>query len=279
MKSKIPKKEVLKKLMGEFGSMGKVAAELGKPYGTVRTWFNKYGLDRPKSCRNIYHELRSVGFSDKQKSVVLGSILGDGGLQIPKKGKNAKLTIKHCTKQKPYLEWKKRLLDPFSRPIYKSSDPGPVTICGTKSYSSGSFVAYTITHPTLTDFYGKYYVDGRKRVHESVIDDLDMLSLSIWVADDGTFYSNKQFKNVVGGKICTNSFYYNEQLILIQALKKFYGDSGINVIPHNREKNQFVIRLTNSKAMSRLLRKIRQVLPACIHYKLDPQRLNAKPLN
>lgn len=278
MKNKIPDKKILEKLMMELGSMGKVAVELGKPYGTVRAWFNKYKLDRPKSCKTVFHELRSLDFSDKQKSVVLGSILGDGGLCIPKRGKNAKLMIKHCTKQKQYLIWKKKLLDPFSRPVYKTSDPGPVNICGINSYSSGSFATYTIVHPTLTGFYSKYYVDGKKKVHESVIEDLDMLSLAIWAADDGSFYSNKEFKNIVHGKFCTNSFTFDDQLILVEALKRFYGEHGINVILHHREKKQFVIKLTNSEATSKLLCNIRNLLPECIHYKLDPQRLHAKPL-
>jgi hypothetical protein len=278
MKIEIPDKEILNKLMLDLGSMGKVAAYLNKPYGTIRTWFNKYKLNRPISNRNIFHELRDTDFSDKQKSVILGSILGDGGLVIPKHGKNAKLTIKHCTKQKQYLLWKKKLLDPFSRPLYQSSEECETKICGIKTHDTGSFVAYTMCHPTLTKFYDKYYLNGKKKVDKSIIDELDLLSLAILLADDGSFYTNKQFNNVCHGKICTNSFSYDDQLLLVEAIKKFYGDKGIKVIPHNKEKSQFVIKLTNSYATSRLLYSIRLILPECIHYKLDPQRLHAKPL-
>jgi len=276
-KNDIPERDILEKLMLEFGSMGKVAVQLSKPYGTVRAWFNKYKLDRPKSNRTIFHEIRNTDFSDIQKSIILGSILGDGGLVIPKHGKNAKLTIKHCTKQKEYLIWKKEILNPFSRPIYQTSEEGEVNICGIPSYSTGSFVAYTVSHPTLTEFYSKYYINGKKKVDKSIIEDLDLLALSILLADDGSFYTNSKFRGVCHGKICTNSFSYEDQLLLMQAVKKFYGDSGISIIPYNHDKTQFVIKLTNSKATSNLLYQVREILPKCIHYKLDPQRLHAEP--
>lgn len=277
-KNEIPEKELLETLIKELGSMGKVAVLLNKPYGTVRAWFNKYKIDRPKSCRTIYNELRSLSLSNSQRSVVLGSILGDGGLTIPKRGKNAKLTIKHCTKQRSYLNWKKELLNPFSRPIYQSTKPGPVVINGIRSYDTGSYTMYTVVHPELTDFYWKFYKKGKKRVDSSVIDSLDILSVAILLADDGTFYSDSKYKGVCAGKICTNSFYYHEQEILLEALKKFYGEDGLSIIPHNREKNQYVIKMSNSKNTASLLEKIRKILPECIHYKLDPQRLHAKPL-
>lgn len=279
MKNKIPERDILEKLINNLGSMGKVASELGKPYGTVRAWFNKYHLERPKSNRTIYKELRETPLSSTHKSIVLGSILGDGGLRIPKHGKNARLMIKHCTKQKPYLVWKKKKLDPFSRPIYQTSKPGKTVICGIESYDTGSFSFVTVSHPDLTLFYNKYYYKGLKRVDENIIEELDLTALAILLADDGTFYTNSKFNNVLHGKICTNSFTYYEQTLLMSAIKRFYGDKGINIIPHNREKEQFVIKLTNSNATKTLLDKVKNILPECIHYKLDPQRLHVKPLN
>ena len=273
-----PSKEKLEYMMENYGSMGKVASELMVPYGTVRSWYNFYNLKRPESCRTIFHELRATSFSDTQKSVVLGSILGDGGLQLQRHSKNAKLHIKHCTKQKGYLKWKKTLLDPFSRPIYQSSKPGPVSICGVDSYSTGSFVAYTICHPDITDFFKRYYIDGKKRVNAEIVDSLDLLALSIWAADDGNFYSNKRWKNVLGGKMCTNSFVYDEQVLLKKALSRFF-TGRIHIMPYGKNKDQYVLKLTGSKAVGAFLSTIREVLPECIHYKLDPQRLYAKPLN
>lgn len=278
MKQEIPSRELLEELVSELKTVGNVAASLQKPLATVMAWFTKYKLDFPKYDKGIFNELKKLDFSDVHKSVVLGSILGDGSLVIPKRGKNARLQIKHCTKQKQYLIWKKRLLDPFSRPIYQTSKPGKVVITGIETYSTGTFSTYTVSHPILTDYYHKFYSKGHKRVDELVIKELNLLALGIWIADDGTFYSHPKFNGVCHGKICTNSFYFHEQEILVEAIKKFYGDSGISIMIHNREKKQYVIKLTNSKNCSFLLEQVRSVLPKCIHYKLDPQRLYVKPL-
>lgn len=269
-------KETLEELMASLGSMGKVATTLSLPYGTVRTWFNKYGLYRPESCRHIFHELRNTPMSDVHKSVILGSILGDGGLQLPKHSKNVKLAIKHCLKQKGYLEWKKRLLDPFSRPIYKVTDPGIISICGKEVYNTGSFATYTMCHPDITTFFKDYYVSNKKKVNIKVIDTLDLLAVSIWIADDGSFYSHKKWNNIIGGHICTNSFTYEDQLILKKALSKFFSGN-ITILPTGSN-GQFSIKLSGSKSLDKFLTDIRGVLPECIHYKLDPQRLYARPL-
>jgi hypothetical protein len=130
-------------------------------------------------------------------------------------------------------------------------------------------------HPTLTDFFIKYYVSGKKRIHGDIIQDLDLLSLSIWIADDGSFYSDRKYRNIVGGKICTNSFLYDEQKILSAALKNFF-NGHIGIIPANNVENQFMLKLSGSKEVSNLLKTIKHVLPKCIHYKLDPQRLYAE---
>src|SRR3990167_10219321 len=45
------------------------------------------------------------GMTNKQKSVILGSILGDGFLQQTGKN-NARLRLEHGLKQKEYLIWK-----------------------------------------------------------------------------------------------------------------------------------------------------------------------------
>lgn len=44
--------------------------------------------------------------SDDCKSIVLGSILGNGKLKIRKGEKNARLRIKHLEEQREYYEWK-----------------------------------------------------------------------------------------------------------------------------------------------------------------------------
>ncbi len=52
-------------------------------------------------------KLKSVSFSEEQKSIVLGSLLGDGSLTKAWSGssKNYRFAITHSIKQEDYIKW------------------------------------------------------------------------------------------------------------------------------------------------------------------------------
>lgn len=268
MKRNILKKEELEKLLEKYKYVGKVASVLSIPYSTVYAWYKKYDIDLEPSCMTIYEELRSVSLSNIHRSVILGSILGDGGLIKQRKSKNARLQIGHCTKQLGYLEWKKGLLDPFSTKIIKAEDPGPKTIVGVDSWSSGYFLFNTISHPGITEYYNKYYCKGKKIVMEEVIDSLNLLALAIWLADDGSFSFHSKYS--LRGSIATCSFSTEGIDMLIEALRKFFKGS-INIDKYNN-----TIVLGRTRYINDLLDMVTTVLPETIHYKFVPQRLMRK---
>jgi len=259
-------KEKLQELIDCYKSVGKVAVELAIPYSTIYSWYKYYKIDLLPSCMTIYEELRSVNISDIQRSVILGSILGDGSLLKNRKSKNARLQIGHCTRQLGYLKWKKKLLSPFVKRITLAEKPGPKMIVGKESYSSGYYFINTIAHPDITEYFNKYYVKGKKRVIEEVIENLDLLSLCIWLADDGSF-SFHGSKTALRGSIATCSFTESEISILMIALKKFFKGS-MNIDTYNN-----TIRLGRTKYIHELLDMVTYILPECIHYKFVPQRL------
>lgn len=268
-RGRLSRKE-LEALLDKFGSVGKVASYTSIPYSTIYAWYKKYGIGLQKSCMTIYEELRSVEISDVHKSVVVGSILGDGSLIKQRRSKNARLQIGHCTKQLGYLKWKKSLLSPFSTKIILAEKPGPKVIKGKRSRSSGYYLFNTIAHPNITEYYNKYYPKGKKTVHESVISDLTLLALAIWLADDGSFSLRKECKYSIRGSIATCSFSVEEIEILICALRKFYDGSAKIDIYNN------TISLTGTDAIEKLLNMITYILPKTIHYKFVPQRLMRK---
>ena len=268
MKRYILKKEKLEELLVEYKSVGKVSVYLALPYSTVYSWYRKYNIKLLPSCMTIYEELRSINFSDTQKSVLLGSILGDGSLLKNRRSKNARLQIGHCTKQLGYLKWKKDLLNPFVKRITLAEKPGPKVIMGISSWSSGYYFINTIAHPDVTEYYNKYYVGGRKRVIEEVISQLDLLGLAIWLSDDGSFSTHGKY--ALRGSIATCSFYTDELELLVEALRRFF-DGSIN-IDHQRN----IIALGKTKPLNDLLDMITHILPECIHYKFVPQRLTRK---
>ena len=257
-------------LLNKFGSVGKVSAYTHIPYSTIYAWYKKYDIDLPPSCMTVYNELRSVNMTGAHKSVILGSILGDGSLIKQKSSKNARLQFGHCTKQLDYLKWKVSLMHPFckSAPILVEN-PGKKIICDKESYSTGYYIANTIAHPDITSYYNKYYFGGKKRVHSDVIEDIDELALSIWLADDGSFTFRSDCNYSIRGSIATCSFYRDEIELLLLALSKFYNG-------HAYIGKDGCIYLSGTYHLNKLLDTITNILPKSIHYKLAPQRLIRK---
>lgn len=268
MKRRFFEKKELEVLLDEYKYVGKVAAYLSIPYSTIYAWYKKYNIKLEPSCMTIYDELRSINVSNTHKSVILGSILGDGCLIKQRKAKNARLQIGHCTNQLGYLKWKKELLNPFSTKIILAEKPGPKIINGKNTRSSGYFLFNTIAHPDITIYYDKYYYKGKKRVIEDVIDALDLLGLSIWLADDGSFSFSGKYS--LRGSIATCSFSLKEIDMLVVALKKFF-NGNIRI-----DKSNNTIALTKTKHIHDLLDMITMILPKNIHYKFVPQRLMCK---
>ena len=75
-------KEEFIEVYNRLGSIGKTAAHYGKAFNTIRYWCKEYNLEIQPSCMTIFKEIRETPMSNEQKSIVLGSALGDGCLKL-----------------------------------------------------------------------------------------------------------------------------------------------------------------------------------------------------
>jgi len=263
----------LLKLHNEHGSIGKVASALCKNYATVRAWYSYYDIIINPSNMNIYQEIRNTPMTQIQKSVVIGSLLGDGHLRIVPHSKNALLEISHCEKQLDYLTWKKNLLSPFSRPIkLKEFSNSKKNICGNIVNASNFYRFFTVAHKDITDIFNAYYKNGLKGVNKTIIDEVDLLALSIWFGDDGSIRRNKN-KEPICCSIATNSFSYDEQLVLVEVLKKFFNGT-IKVykcggVYNGIKREDYIIEMFVKNKIQQFLCMIKSILPKCIYYKLS----------
>ena len=180
-----------------------------------------------------------------QKSIIIGSLLGDGYLRIISGRKNAFLEINHSISEKDYVDWKYLKL----RDLVKSS---PKLRKG-----KGRRVAYrffTQQHPALTKFYQKFY-----RSREKIVPNLklDPLMIAVWFMDDGS----KSYKTCY---LNTQRFDYLSQKRLIQMLKKQYKiDSSLN-----RDKEYYRIRIKQGSA-ERFKKLIKNYIIPEMKYKLE----------
>ena len=160
-----------------------------------------------------------------QKSIIIGSLLGDGYLRIVPGRKNAFLEVNHSIKEKAYVDWKYQNLKNLVRTPPKSRK------------GNGERIAYrffTCQYPELTELYRGFY-QGREKIFPYL--ELDSLMIAMWFMDDGhksyrTYYLN------------TQQFNYLSQKKLIEMLKNQYRiDSSLN-----RDKKYYRIRIKQNSA-------------------------------
>jgi recombination protein RecA len=108
--------------------------------------------------------------TDNQRSIVVGSLLGDGSMRCKT---NALLEINHSSHQQGYVDWKYSQLENLVRTAPKLRR------------GNGSRIAYrftTLSLPQLTPIYREFYRDGKKIVPKL---EITPLSLAVWFMDDG----------------------------------------------------------------------------------------------
>lgn len=175
------------------------------------------------SCKNKHWQKnwipikQSLSLSNKQKSLIIGSLLGDGTMRLGKGAIHANYKVEHGLAQKDYVSWKYKILKNlvFTEPKlsfrYKSS--------GEKYKKSWWF--RTIRHPFLTKIYkvfyeGNEYKCGRKIVPKSIGKSLNPMALAVWIMDDGC-YSRQKID------ISTYAFRLSEIELLGRVLKNKFG--------------------------------------------------------
>jgi hypothetical protein len=182
--------------------------------------------DKSISRRDLFASagLLTITFSldpltSRQKSIILGNVLGDGHLQIRPGEKSCRLRFTHGMGQAEYTRWQYRNLDWLCKGTKE-----PYETKTKKGYSE--CIAYTSSRPELLRYHDFFYKPTglekpkyRKIVPEALIETLtDPLSLMVWYLDDGTLRPD-------GGacRLATQSFTESENEILQTCLKKNFG--------------------------------------------------------
>lgn len=127
------------------------------------------------------------------KDLIIGSLLGDGTMRIPKGGRNANFKVEHGLVQKEYVFWKYQILKSFVSTgpklsfRYRDED---------RERYEKSWWFRTLSHPLLTEIHQRFYksnsYDGVKKIVPPDIEkDLNSLSMAVWVMDDGSHSRDK----------------------------------------------------------------------------------------
>jgi hypothetical protein len=195
----------------------------------------------------------------KQKTILIGMILGDGFLQ--KTGENnARIRLEHSDKQEEYLSWKANQFPEFFQgkpqrlvrfnPVYQ------------KQYSYARWQSNA--SPEIGRFRKLFYRDGKKIIPKELTEYFNnALSLAIWFMDDGYFYPRDKMSYIYIPK-----YTEDEVLILLKTLKINFN---LKAVFKKKKRGESVL-IFNTTQTKRLVELIKPFIIPSMLYKisLDP---------
>lgn len=168
----------------------------------IQRCLRRFGIPRTRGTHFHHTPRRSdthlTDFSESQKAIVIGSLLGDGHLALSAGGTNYSLRVNQSVEHLDYLRWLFAVLAPFSRNLHIGERLAQM---------------YVSTHPWLTELRAMSYLDGKKRVTRETLDlsRWPTLTAAIFYMDDGSY--NRRVKYAV---FCTHGFDLASQEILAE---------------------------------------------------------------
>jgi len=152
-----------------------------------------------KRLKNGNKESYSKTIPENVKQILLGSMLGDAGLQKINKNGNAIFRESHSLKQEDYLLWKEKVLSNFfgKFKIYYYQNRGNISISSK-------------VHPFFTELHKIFYPNTTRKIRPiEALNQLKPLGLAVWYMDDGGLKSrgcliaikNKKDKEIVKEKL------------------------------------------------------------------------------
>ena len=219
---------------------------------TVGSYENKYWYTKWKIIKN------DIEISAKQKSFIIGSLLGDGTMRLGKGAVNTNFKVEQGLEQKDFVFWKYEILKNlvFTEPkISYRNDSN-----GNKYQKSWWF--RTIRHPLLTEIFDRFYIKdgyktGRKIVPIDLIKDLDAFGLTVWIMDDGSYSRGKI-------DVSTYSFQLPEINLLCEILQKNFGVH----MKYYRDRDKGYRMYANMEETQKLILTIKPYIIQSMMYKI-----------
>ena len=206
-----------------------------------------------------------MNIAEKQRAIIIGSVLGDGGIYFANKSPRAYYMVKQSLRYSEYVEWL------FSQ--LKSLCPSEIK----QRKDNGQKYFYTSPSEDFTVLQKLFYRNKIKIVPESIKEMLKSpLSLAVWFMDDGTL--DFRPKDHCAFHLCTNCFTKEDTRRLIETLKDNFGIESSLHYTLCRGKRHARIYI-GSKGRDRFIKLVTPNILDCFKYKLPqfrrtPQRLD-----
>jgi len=150
-----------------------------------------------------------TSLSDRCKEIILGSLLGDGSLNIQKPYKNARFSFRHSINQKDYFLWKvNEMKEISSENCIWEQDNGR---------GKHKIRYQSLATESLTELYKLTHPHGKFEIRRKWLNLLTPLSLCVWWLDDGSLVSDCR-----QGVFCTDDFEYDQLMIVVRYFNKVW---------------------------------------------------------
>jgi len=198
-------------------------------------------------------------FTDYQKQILDGLMLGDGCLTIGCNSRNACLRICRTRRDENYLRRNAEVFKDFITPKgvrYSETNDKRTK----KKYEQ--IRLRSVCHPLFTEFYNRWYIDGIKKIPKDLKLTYEMVK--IWMADDGCVIPPKDKLNRLrfGIKFATHSFLEEEVEFLKNQLDKLFDVSFHKCEELNKKDiKQYTLHLWKTDDCRKFLRSIDEDFP------------------
>lgn len=212
------------------------------------------------SCNKNTHN-KSIEFTQNQKDMLVGLILGDG--YISNKGFCSYLKIDHCLQQDDYSKFIFNNFNNIFKNILYSTRKKADKRTG-KYYSSVSL--QSLSTKQLREYRNLFYKNNKKIIPENIYDLITPAGLAHLFMDDGKAGTN-------GFYICTENFTKNENLLLIDSINKKFN---LNLKISKQRKIYYRIYIP-SKEKENFIELVKPFMIPSMYYKLNCWRKLSKP--
>ena len=180
-----------------------------------------------------------------QRSLIIGSVLGDGHIRIMPGRKDAFLEINHFLKAKDYVDWKYSVLKNIcnSEPKEREANEGRMVYC-----------FFTKQDKEITEIYNLFYQDGKKIIPKEL--EIDPIVLAVWLMDDGSKSNGNIYLN-------TQQFSMLDQKRLLHQLRQI----GLNA-RLNRDKKYYRIKFLK-ESIPKLIEIVGPHIIPSMRYKIE----------
>ena len=180
-----------------------------------------------------------------QRSLIIGSVLGDGYIRIVPGRKDAFLEVNHSLKAKDYVDWKYFVLKNIcnSEPKERETNEG-----------RSAYRFFTKQDKEITEIYNLFYRDGKKIIPKEL--EINPIVLAVWLMDDGS-------KSNGGVYLNTQQFNMLDQRRLLHKLREIDLRARLN-----RDKKYYRIRFLK-ESIPKLIEIVQPHIIPSMRYKIE----------